>query len=188
MHRIVIFASGSGSNALNLIEHFNSGNFAKVLAVFTNKKDAGVIEKAQNKGVEVHRFNRADFYETDAVIQMVASYKPDVIVLAGFLWLVPASFIESFEGIIINLHPSLLPKYGGKGMYGRFVHEAVLNANEKESGISIHIVNTEFDKGELIYQDKFPIFENDTIADVEAKIHELEYKGLPLAVEQFLKK
>lgn len=186
MHNIVIFASGSGSNALNLIKHFNKGNFAKVRAVFCNRKQAGVIEKALDNGVDVEVFGKDDFYASDTVIRKVDALKPDIIVLAGFLWLVPSDFIRHFEGRIINLHPSLLPKYGGKGMFGHHVHEAVLEAGEPETGISIHLVNEEFDKGKIIYQDKFRIQAGSTVSDIEAQIHELEHKGLPLAVEKFL--
>lgn len=186
MKNIVVFASGSGSNALNLIRYFNEGTAARVVAVFCNKKEAGVIQKAKDNYVDVHVFGRSDFYQSDAVIRDVVSYKPDVIVLAGFLWLVPEDFIQAFEDRIINLHPALLPKFGGKGMYGRHVHEAVLAAGEAETGISIHKVNREYDKGEIIYRDKFPIGPEDTVESIEQKIHGLEYKGLPKAVEAFL--
>ncbi|MBL7837714.1 MAG: phosphoribosylglycinamide formyltransferase [Bacteroidetes bacterium] len=188
MYNIVVFASGSGSNALNLIRHFNGQGFAEVKAVFCNKKNAGVLEKAQQAGVPTRVFNRGDYYETDTVIQEVAAYKPDIIVLAGFLWLVPESFIHAFEGKIINLHPSLLPKFGGKGMYGHFVHEAVLAAGEPRTGISVHLVNAEFDKGEIIYQDSFEILPGSSVSDIESQIHQLEHIGLPIAVEQFLSK
>ena len=133
MKRIVIFASGSGSNALNLIQYFNQGSEAKVVAVFSNKKEAGVVQKAIDNHVDLMCFNRHDFYQSNNVIDMVKSYQPDIIVLAGFLWLVPENFIQAFDGLIINLHPSLLPKYGGKGMYGHHVHEAVLAC----SGVSL---------------------------------------------------
>lgn len=188
MHRILVFASGNGSNALNLIDYFRKEDFASVVAVFSNKQSAGVVQKAKERHIDVHCFNRHDFYESRNVIELVKGYKPDLIVLAGFLWLVPEEFINAFEGKIINLHPSLLPKFGGKGMYGRRVHEAVLEAGEKETGISIHLVNKEFDKGELIYQDKFTIFGNETVEEIESRIHELEHRGLPLAVEKFLGK
>jgi len=188
MHRIVIFASGSGSNALNLIRHFNGGDFAKVVSVFCNKPEAGVIAKAEAESVPVDVFTRQDFYQSNTVIDKVAALKPDIIVLAGFLWLVPGSFIQAFDGKIINLHPSLLPKFGGKGMYGHHVHEAVLAAGETITGITIHLVNEEFDKGEIIYQDQFEIPEHATVSLVEQHIHKLEHKGMPIAVEQFLKR
>ncbi|MCC6818516.1 MAG: phosphoribosylglycinamide formyltransferase [Bacteroidia bacterium] len=188
MFNIVVFASGSGSNALNLIKYFNSKDFAEVKVVFCNKKNAGVIEKAQQQNVETVIFNRDDFYSSDKIIQQVKKYQPDVIVLAGFLWLVPKDFIQAFDNQIINLHPSLLPKFGGKGMYGHFVHEAVLAANEKRTGITIHLVNSEFDKGEILYQSSFEIPEHANIQLIEDKIHQLEHEGLPLAVEEFLLK
>lgn len=188
MKRIVVFASGSGSNALNLIEYFNGKGVAEIVSVFCNKPKAGVIQKALDKQVEVRLFNKADFYETKEVINAVESYQPDLIVLAGFLWLVPENFIQNFDGKIINLHPSLLPKFGGKGMYGHHVHEAVLEAKEKQTGITIHLVNAEFDKGEIIYSDRFDIEPDDDVASIEAKIHVLEHKGLPLAVEMMLRR
>jgi len=188
MHKIVIFASGSGSNALNLIQHFNGGHFARVEAVFCNKQNAGVIQKALDHQVDVVLFNKADFYTETTVIDKVQSYQPDIVVLAGFLWLVPTNFIQAFDGKIINLHPSLLPKFGGKGMYGHHVHEAVLAAGEKETGITIHLVNEEFDKGEIIYQDAFKIPENANVSTIESMIHQLEHKGMPIAVERFLSK
>lgn len=173
---------------MNLIRHFNGKGFAEVKAVFCNKKNAGVIEKAEAHGVPCRVFNRHEYYETETVIEEVRALQPDVVVLAGFLWLVPVQFIEAFEGKIINLHPSLLPKYGGKGMYGHFVHEAVLAAGEKETGITVHLVNHEFDKGEVLYQEKFVIPQGADVPAVEQLIHQLEHKGLPMAVETFLKK
>ena len=186
--KIVIFASGSGSNALNLIQYFNSSETAVVNAIFTNNKNAGVIAKAIDNRVAVQRFNKNDFYETTQVIDWVKIYNPDIIVLAGFLWLVPPSFIEYFEGKIINLHPSLLPKFGGKGMYGKNVHQAVLEANEMETGITIHKVNKEYDKGEILCQAKFMIEPTDDITAIESKIHQLEFIHLPKTIETLLKK
>ncbi len=185
---IVVFASGSGSNALNLIHYFNSSETAVVNAVFTNNKNAGVISKAIENRVAVQRFNKIDFYETTQVIDWVEIYNPDLIVLAGFLWLVPPSFIEHFEGKIINLHPSLLPKFGGKGMYGKNVHQAVLESHETETGITIHKVNKEYDKGEILCQAKFSIESNDDINHIESKIHDLEFFHLPKTIETILAK
>jgi phosphoribosylglycinamide formyltransferase-1 len=184
--KIVVFASGSGSNALNLIQYFNTSNTAVVSAIFTNNKNAGVIPKAIENRVALQRFNKYDFYETTQVIDWVKIYKPDLIVLAGFLWLVPASFIEQFDGKIINLHPSLLPKFGGKGMYGRNVHQAVLEAYETETGITIHKVNKEYDKGEILCQARFIIEPNDDIITIESKIHQLEFIHLPKTIETLL--
>ncbi len=184
---IVVFASGSGSNALNLIQYFNAGNKARVVAVFTNKKDAGVVPKAIDNKVDVRVFDRMDFYHTTHVIDWVTAYEPDIVVLAGFLWLVPQDFIKAFDGIIINLHPALLPKYGGKGMYGHHVHNAVLEAGEKETGITIHVVDEEYDKGDIICQKKFEVFPEDNLNSIETKIHLLEHEFLPLTIQQFLK-
>lgn len=183
---IVIFASGSGSNALNLIEYFNSGDKARVVAVFTNKKEAGVVQKAMVNQVDVRVFDRMDFYETSHVIDWVGAYQPDIIVLAGFLWLVPQDFIQAFDGKIINLHPALLPKYGGKGMYGHHVHNAVLEAGEKETGITIHMVNEQYDKGVILNQQRFDVLPEDNLNSIETKIHMLEHQFLPLTVEHFL--
>lgn len=186
MKRIVIFASGSGSNALNLIRHFNSDDKARVVAVFTNKQDAGVVQKAIDNQVDVVFFNRDNFYNSDMVINKVSAYEPDIIVLAGFLWLVPIDFIKAFHDKIINLHPALLPKFGGKGMYGSRVHKAVLEAGEKETGITVHIVNEAYDEGEAIWQESFLIAPGDSVEKIEERIHALEHRVLPKAIEKFL--
>lgn len=186
MKRIVIFASGSGSNALNLIKHFNSGEVARVVAVFTNKQDAGVVQKAIDNKVDIVFFDRNDFYDSDVVVNKVSAYQPDLIVLAGFLWLVPTGFIKAFHGRIINLHPALLPKFGGKGMYGSRVHKAVLEAGELETGITVHMVNEAYDQGEAIWQESFRIEPGDSVEKIEERIHALEHRVLPRAVEKFL--
>jgi phosphoribosylglycinamide formyltransferase 1 len=188
MFRIVVFASGTGSNAMNLIKHFNSGNHAKVVLLASNKSDAPVLKKAEEHHVETYVFGKKDFYESENVIQKIQDCKPDLIVLAGFLWLVPQSFIKAFPDLIINLHPSLLPKYGGKGMYGQNVHNAVLSAKEQYTGITIHMVNEDYDKGAVIYQNQFDIEANDDLSSIQNKIHQLEQRGLPLAIEGLMKK
>jgi phosphoribosylglycinamide formyltransferase 1 len=183
---IVIFASGGGTNALNIIHHFNKSGQAKVSAIFTNNKEAGVINKAIENKVAIQYFNRKDFYDTNNVINWAKVYQPDIIVLAGFLWLVPIDFIKAFEGKIINLHPALLPKFGGKGMYGRKVHQAVLDKGDSETGITIHYVNEEYDKGEIILQAKFNVSHFDDVSSIEQKIHQLEYLHLPKVIEMVL--
>jgi phosphoribosylglycinamide formyltransferase-1 len=188
MFRIVVFASGSGSNALNLIQYFNSGNCAKVVLLASNKSEAPVLKKAEEHDVETYVFGKKEFYESNQVIEKINTFKPDLIVLAGFLWLVPHSFIKAFPDKIINLHPSLLPKYGGKGMYGHHVHNAVLAANEPYTGITIHMVNEEYDKGAIVYQNQFDIDANDDLASIQNKIHQMEQRGLPLAIEGIMKK
>ena len=183
---IVIFASGNGSNALNLIRYFKKSDSIAVSAIFCNKKNAGVVQKAIDNRVAIQIINKEDFYTSKNVINWVAQCSPDLIVLAGFLWLVPQDFIQFFSGKIINLHPSLLPKYGGKGMFGHHVHEAVLNANETETGITIHEVNEAFDEGKTLFQVKCYISENDSIETISSKIHDLEHEHLPIVVERFL--
>jgi len=183
---IVIFASGNGSNALNLMRYFEKSENVAISAIFCNKANAGIVQKAIDNRVAIQIFNKDDFYQSSNLIEKVAQYHPDIIILAGFLWLVPQNFISSFKGKIINLHPSLLPKYGGKGMYGYLVHQAILKANETETGITIHFVNEEFDKGEILFQAKCNITENDSIETLSSKIHDLEHEHLPLVVERFL--
>lgn len=185
---IIIFASGNGSNAVNIIQYFYENQQANVSAVFTNKKDAGVVRKVIDSRVALQYFNKEDFYNNGRVIELVKIYQPDIIVLAGFLWLVPSTFIEAFNDRIINLHPSLLPKYGGKGMYGHFVHEAVLNAGETESGITIHKVNKEFDKGDIIFQAKCNIEPNETVESLSHRIHVLEHENFPKVIAKLLNK
>lgn len=184
MKNIVIFASGAGSNAENIIRHFKNHQNVRIDSVWSNKKDAYVLQRAKNLGVESHYFTREQLYGSDQILQELQRRNVGLIVLAGFLWLVPPDFTDAFT--IINIHPALLPAYGGKGMYGSFVHEAVLHNNEKESGITIHLVNKEYDKGEHLLQIKCPVYAQDTAETLAARIHELEYKYFPQAIEDFL--
>ena len=184
MKNIAIFASGSGSNAENIIKYFKNHPFVRVDSVWTNNKDAFVIQRAENLGVESHIFTRQEFRESDTMIKDLQKREVDLIVLAGFLWLVPPIFTSTFP--IINIHPALLPKYGGKGMYGSFVHAEVIWNKEKESGITIHLVNQEYDKGEHLLQKRCPVYITDTPESLAVRIHELEYAYFPSAIEQFL--
>jgi len=184
MKYIAVFASGSGSNAENIIRHFKNHLNIRVDSVWSNKKDAFVLQRAQNLGVESRYFSRAEFGGSDQMIRELQRRKIDLIVLAGFLWLVPPKYIDAFT--IINIHPALLPAYGGKGMYGSLVHESVILNKEKESGITIHLVNREYDKGEHLLQMNCPVFPDDTPETLAAKIHELEYKYFPQAIEDYL--
>ena len=186
MKKIVILASGSGTNAQNIIEYLNKTVEKKVSLVLSNKKDAKVLERAAKLGVPAQSFSRHDFYETDRIPGILEDIAPDLIVLAGFLWLVPAKLLQSYPGKIINIHPALLPSYGGKGMYGRHVHEAVLENHEKESGITIHFVNEVYDQGDIIFQKKCPVFPGDTPEKLAARIHQLEYHHFPLIIDQLL--
>jgi phosphoribosylglycinamide formyltransferase-1 len=184
MKYIAVFASGSGSNAENIIRHFQNHPNIRVDSVWSNKKDAFVLQRAQNLGVESRYFSRTEFSGSDQMIRDLQRRNIDLIVLAGFLWLVPSEYIDAFT--IINIHPALLPAYGGKGMYGSLVHESVVFNKEKESGITIHLVNREYDKGEHLLQMKCPVFSDDTPETLAAKIHELEYQYFPQAIEDYL--
>jgi len=186
MKNIAIFASGSGTNAENLIRFFRTGFSGQVCLVLSNKKDAGVIQRAQSHDIEVIVFNREQFYETGEVLNVLKQREIDFVVLAGFLWLVPPSLLEAYENKVINIHPALLPKYGGKGMYGSHVHEAVIANGEAESGITIHYLNQKYDEGDVIFQARCPVESDDTPETLAARIHALEYEHYPKVVEKLL--
>ena len=186
--RIAIFASGSGSNAQKIMEHFKRHNDAEVAIVLTNNPQAYVLQRADNFEIPSHIFTRKEFYETDEVIRLLKNLNVDLIVLAGFLLLVPPALLKAFPNKVINLHPALLPKYGGKGMYGDYVHKAVLDDKEEESGITIHFVNENFDEGEIIHQSRFKIEPGDTLEMVKFKGQQLEHHHFPRVVENLLKK
>lgn len=186
MKRIVIFASGSGTNAENIIRHFQNSGLAKVIHVLSNKKDAKVLTRAASLGVDYSSFQKSDLVEKSTIHDFLLELKPDLIVLAGFLLKFPEHIISSFPNKIINVHPALLPKYGGKGMYGANVHKAVVANNEGESGITIHYVNEYYDEGNIIFQASTEVLNTDTFEDVAAKIHVLEQKHFPLVIEQLL--
>jgi phosphoribosylglycinamide formyltransferase-1 len=183
---IAIFASGTGSNAVNLINYFKNHATVEVKVVMCNKSDAVVLEKAKNLGVEAVFMNNSIFEDATLLNEELQKRGIDWIILAGFLRKIPAQLIAVFQDRIINIHPSLLPKYGGKGMYGMHVHQAVVAAGEKKSGISIHLVNEEFDKGRILAQFETALDSNDTAETVAAKIHELEQRYFPQVVEQTL--
>ncbi|MCB0447808.1 MAG: phosphoribosylglycinamide formyltransferase [Gelidibacter sp.] len=186
MKRIVIFASGSGTNAENLIKFFHNRETGSVIQVLTNNPRAKVLERAKNLNVSALSFNRIAFSQTDDVLNILKASKPDLIVLAGFLWKFPEHILNAFPNKVINIHPALLPKYGGKGMYGHFVHEAVVNNKEAETGITIHFVNEHYDEGAIIFQAKCIVEPTDTADNVAAKIHELEMEHFPKVVEKLL--
>ncbi|MFB9051891.1 phosphoribosylglycinamide formyltransferase [Formosa undariae] len=187
MKRIVIFASGSGSNAENLIKYFKTKSDASVMLVLTNNPHAKVIDRCKQLDISALSFNRVAFTKTNDVLNLLESAKPDLIVLAGFLWKFPEVILNTYPNKVINVHPALLPKFGGKGMYGMHVHEAVVANKETETGITIHYVNENYDEGAIIFQATCPVLNTDTAEDVAAKIHELEMKHFPLVVEQLLK-
>lgn len=184
--RIAVFASGNGSNAENLINYFDqvAPERGKVVLVVTNRPDAGVIRRAQALGVDVKVMPRADINNPDTMLGLLDRYGVDVIVLAGFLLMVPGFLLERYRDRIVNVHPSLLPKYGGKGMYGIHVHEAVVAAGDRESGITIHHVSEICDGGRIIFQASVEIAPEDTPADVERKIHALEKMHFPRVVDE----
>lgn len=182
---IVIFASGSGSNAQRLMEYFEKHPYIRVAALFSNNPEAYALQRAQQFQVPAHAFSRENF-RNGTVLEQVKAYKPDLIVLAGFLWLIPAAFIQAYPKHIVNIHPALLPKFGGKGMHGQHVHEAVLQNQEKESGITIHYVNEQYDQGAAIYQHTCPVEAADTPEILANRVLALEHEYLPRVVEQLL--
>ena len=186
MKYIVIFASGAGTNAENIIRYFSNEKKAKVTLVLSNKPQAKVLERAAALGVDSVFFDRRQFYETGEVQLMLRDRKTDLIVLAGFLWLVPQPIIDEYRGRIINIHPALLPLFGGMGMYGERVHRAVLDAGHTESGITIHYVNEEYDSGDIIFQAKCPVFPDDDTDALASRVHELEYMHYPEVISKII--
>jgi phosphoribosylglycinamide formyltransferase 1 len=188
MRNIAIFASGSGTNAENIIKFFSNNKTAGVSLVLSNKREAYVLKRAATLNVRSVFFDRKELYEKDKVLRYLSMYKIDFIVLAGFLWLIPENILDMYDKRIVNIHPALLPRYGGKGMYGDVVHEAVIANHDKESGITIHYVNRAYDKGETIFQTRCKIDPADTPATLAAKVHALEYKYFPVVIEELVAK
>ncbi len=187
MKRIVIFASGSGSNAENIIGFFQTKKSISVTHVLTNNQRAKVLNRCKRLNISSFVFDKNDFSETDKVLEFLKN-EADYIVLAGFLWRIPSKIVEAFPNKIINIHPALLPKYGGKGMYGMNVHKAVKDNFETETGITIHFVNENYDEGAIIFQAKTDLEEEDTPQDIAQKVHELEYKYFPEVIEKVILK
>ena len=191
LKRIALFASGSGSNAEKIAAHFAGSLDIEVSLLLTNNPKAGVIDRARQgfgRGlhVPVLLFDRPTFYNTDRIAQLLQQQQIDLIVLAGFMWLMPTSLVRAFPNQIINIHPALLPKFGGRGMYGHYVHEAVVAAGETESGITIHYVNEQYDEGQTIFQASCPVLSTDTPDDVAHRIQALEHKHYPRVVANLL--
>lgn len=186
MQHIAVFASGSGSNAENIANYFLNSEKGKVDLILANTDSAYVLERAKKLNIESVVFNRDDFYCSNNVLTILEEHNIDFIVLAGFLWLVPNNIISKYEKRIVNIHPALLPLYGGKGMYGNRVHEAVVANQETESGITIHYVNDRYDEGDIVFQAKCEVTPTDTPEDVAAKVHKLEYRYFPEVIEQIL--
>ena len=186
--RIAIFASGSGSNAQKIMEYFKDSEVAEVALLLTNNSDAYVLQRADNFEIPTHIFDRQEFEETDSLITLLDKLKVDFIVLAGFLWLIPQKLLNHFPNKIVNIHPSLLPAHGGKGMYGDRVHQAVIDANDTESGITIHSINENFDEGKIIFQAKFKVNPNDTLDEIRFNGQQLEHLHYPKEIESFILK
>ncbi|MBT8302818.1 MAG: phosphoribosylglycinamide formyltransferase [Maribacter sp.] len=186
MKRIVLFASGSGSNVENIVEYFTGHPEISITCVLSNKRDAYVLDRCNKLGVPAFYFNKAGFTDSRIVLQLLKCIEPDLIVLAGFLLKIPSDLVKAFPNRIINIHPALLPKYGGKGMYGKHVHTAVKAQGESESGITIHYVNEQYDEGAIIRQFKVQISEEDTVDQIMTKVQSLEHTHFPGVIEDLL--
>ncbi|MEP2689249.1 phosphoribosylglycinamide formyltransferase [Maribacter dokdonensis] len=186
--KIILFASGSGSNVENIANYFKLRKDVTICCVLTNKSDAKVIERCNRLGINALFFNRQAFSKSNFILDMLRSLEPDLIVLAGFLWKIPEAITNTFPNKIINIHPALLPKYGGKGMYGMHVHNAVKEAKEAETGITIHYVNAHYDEGAIIQQVKTVVNPKDSPEDIASKVHLLEYEFFPKVIDELLSK
>ncbi|HOW08260.1 MAG TPA: phosphoribosylglycinamide formyltransferase [Bacteroidales bacterium] len=186
MRNIAIFASGSGTNAENIIKFFSTSKSAKVTLVLSNRREAYVLKRAEALGVRTVFFDRTDLYVNDTVLGYLVNDNIDFIVLAGFLWLIPENILKIYNRRIVNIHPALLPSYGGKGMYGEKVHQAVIANGDKESGITIHYVNSFYDEGDIIFQARCKIEPEDTPDALASKIHALEYRHFPVVIEKLI--
>lgn len=187
MKRIAIFASGTGSNAKKIVEYFKEDKSITVSLIVSNKSKAKVLEMAQAQGIEQLLIGRPFFYESEEIVSLFRKKKIDLVVLAGFLWLVPKYLVQAFPNQIINIHPALLPKYGGKGMYGMNVHRAVKAANEKKTGLTIHYVNENYDEGSYIFKAACSLSGTETPQEIAAKILKMEHKYFPKVLEKILK-
>lgn len=186
MKNIAIFASGSGSNALKIIEYFKPSSRINVKVIVCNRQNAGVLEKARIHGISTLMVQRKAFYESEDLLNQLEDLKIDFIALAGFLWLIPENLVNKYPNRIVNIHPALLPKYGGKGMYGMHIHRAVREANEKQSGLTIHYVNKDYDEGAIILQRRVELADDDSPEEIAAKVLKLEHRYYPLVIEDIL--
>ncbi len=186
MNKLAIFASGNGSNAANIAKYLIGNSEIEVSLILSNKISAFVLERAANLHIPSLVFDRSTFYNSEEVLKELRDQDIDYIVLAGFMWLIPDYLLKAFADKIINIHPALLPKYGGKGMYGDFVHQAVHKAKDAETGITIHLVNEVYDDGEILFQARVAVTAGDTPDDIATKVHELEYEHYPRVIEEFI--
>lgn len=183
---LAIFASGNGSNAENIVQYFANNHIVKVKLILTNNPKAGVIERMKKYNLAVTVFNKVEFYSMDLIVDLLRQSSIDYIILAGFLWLIPETIIDAYENKILNIHPALLPAYGGKGMYGHYVHQKVVENNETKTGITIHIVNKEYDRGKILFQAICPVYQYDTAESVANKVHCLEYQYFPQVILSYI--
>ena len=185
-HRIVIFASGSGTNAEKIFTYFKQHPSIEVAALFSNNSESFALERAKKFGIPVCLFDRKQLKETKVVLDWLKEKRVTHIVLAGFMWLIPDYLVKAYPNKIINIHPALLPKFGGKGMYGMRVHQSVKTAGERETGITIHLVNDKYDEGEILFQEKCEVWEDDTAESIANKVHQLEYAHYPAVIEKWI--
>ncbi len=186
MKKIAIFASGSGSNAESICNYFAGNREVEISLFLTNNPDAGIIKRGINLQIPTLVFDRNTFRKTDKIVELIQNQYIDLVVLAGFLWLIPQNLIKAFPDKIVNIHPALLPKYGGKGMWGHHVHEAVVANKEAESGMTIHLVNENYDEGKILFQASCPVSSDDTPEEVAAKVLKLEHEHFPKIIEKLL--
>lgn len=186
--KLVIFASGAGSNAEQIIRYFKHSPLASVALIVSNRPEAGVVSIAEKEGIPVQLIEKDRFFRGDGYLPVLQKAGTSLIVLAGFLWKIPQVLIDAYPRRIVNIHPALLPKFGGKGMYGQYVHEAILNAGEMESGITIHYVDEHYDNGDIIFQTACPVLDSDNPQTLARRIHELEHQHYPRVLETLLKK
>lgn len=187
MKNIAILASGNGTNAEAIIHYFEDKPGIQIALIISNRKKAYVLERARNHAIESRVLGREEFYDEHTLTDLLSSFEIDFIVLAGFLWLIPPSLIRAYPDRIVNIHPALLPKYGGAGMYGMHVHEAVKAAGDKETGITIHMVNENYDEGRIIFQARCALDESDSPENIASKVHALEYQYYPGIIESIVK-
>jgi len=186
MKKIVLFASGSGSNIENIVQFFQDKPNVTIAGVLTNKRDAKVLDRCNKLNINGLYFNKHAFFKTDCVLEVLESMQPDLIVLAGFLLKIPQKMVQKYPNKIVNIHPALLPKFGGKGMYGMNVHKAVKKQKENETGITIHYVNENYDEGAIIFQAKTAVLPDDSAEAIAKKVHQLEYEHFPKVIEKLL--
>lgn len=182
--RLAILGSGNGTNAQRITEYFSGSNAVEVACIIYNKRDAYIATRARNLGIEAVYFGRDDFYNSDRVVNFLREHRIDWVILAGFLWLVPQNILQAYPQRVINIHPALLPKHGGRGMYGERVHESVIASHETESGITIHIVDENYDRGTTLFQARCAVNPDDTPDTLAHKVHELEYQYFPQIIEK----